>query len=151
MDTLPKVVAAFVETGRIFVGYRHLPLEAIHRQALTAAELAECGRQQGRFWPIHDALMPVPRLTGIDFMEVGHAAGLERHVVADCLNGGATGVVRGDAEAARAFGIRGTPTFLFGTRADDLTFRVLRQASGALSFEVFSKILDQTIQAAEVE
>jgi protein-disulfide isomerase len=43
-------------TGRARCIYRHFPLEAVHPNALHAAEAAEVAGAQGKFWQMHDLL-----------------------------------------------------------------------------------------------
>jgi protein-disulfide isomerase len=42
--------------GKVRVAYKHLPLVQLHPNAEKAAEAAECARDQGKFWEMHDAL-----------------------------------------------------------------------------------------------
>jgi protein-disulfide isomerase len=42
--------------GRIRFVFRHFPLEAIHPNALRAAQAAEVAGAQGKFWQMHDLL-----------------------------------------------------------------------------------------------
>src|SRR3979490_2569874 len=67
----PAVKLLFEEfVGRIRLVYRHFPLEEVHPHALRAAEAAECGGAQGKFWPMHDLLfdnqqhLKLPQLHG---------------------------------------------------------------------------------------
>lgn len=59
-DTLPRIVSEYVDTGKAFFAFRHLPLEAIHPHARRAAEAAECARRQDRFWTVHDTIFRSP-------------------------------------------------------------------------------------------
>src|SRR5688572_18105952 len=42
--------------GRVRLVFRHFPLEEVHANALTAAEVSEAAAAQGRFWEMHDQL-----------------------------------------------------------------------------------------------
>jgi protein-disulfide isomerase len=53
--------------------YRHFPLEDVHPHALMAAEAAEAAGAQGKFWPMHDALLAHSRRLDRAHLEV-HAA-----------------------------------------------------------------------------
>jgi protein-disulfide isomerase len=55
-DTFPLLNRRYIETGKVLFAFRHLPLDNIHSLAHRAAENAECARQQGKFWEMHDAL-----------------------------------------------------------------------------------------------
>lgn len=41
--------------GKVVFAYKHFPL-SIHPRAQKTGELAECARDQGKFWEMHDAL-----------------------------------------------------------------------------------------------
>ena len=42
--------------GKVLLVYKHFPLKQIHPLAQKAAEAAECARDQGKFWEMHDKL-----------------------------------------------------------------------------------------------
>jgi protein-disulfide isomerase len=42
--------------GKAKLVYKHLPLPQLHPNAQKAAEAAECARDQGKFWEMHDIL-----------------------------------------------------------------------------------------------
>src|ERR1044072_7876292 len=42
--------------GQVRFVFRHFPLEEVHPPALRAAEAAECGGGQVKFWAMHDLL-----------------------------------------------------------------------------------------------
>src|SRR5262249_44354520 len=51
--TLSRVLHA--NQGRVRLTFRHFPLD-FHRQARPAALAAECAREQGAFWEMHDQI-----------------------------------------------------------------------------------------------
>src|SRR3990172_5625253 len=84
-ESWPSLRQAYVNTGRVIVAFRHMPLETIPPLSLRAAEAANCGARQGRFWQLHDQLFAVPEKTG----SVG-AQNLREDVILQSV--GATGV-----------------------------------------------------------
>ena len=42
--------------GQVRLAYKYYPLERIHRNAMPAAQAAECAADQNQFWPYHDQL-----------------------------------------------------------------------------------------------
>ena len=56
-ETMPQVLTSYILTGKVKYSVRDFPLEEAHRNALQAAEAAHCANDQGKFWPMHDALM----------------------------------------------------------------------------------------------
>jgi protein-disulfide isomerase len=145
-ETLPDILKNYVDTGKAFVGFRHLPLEMMHPAARRAAEAAECGRREGKFWEVHDMLFSSPQaLVNITADAFGTIGGLDRTRFATCLKGQATSAVSRDVEDARSLGISGTPTFFFGVLDDNGSLRVHRRESGVIPYKAFATILDDLI------
>lgn len=47
--------------------YRHFPLDSLHQQARTEANMAECAHEQGKFWEFTDSVFKVtPSSDGMD-------------------------------------------------------------------------------------
>lgn len=143
-ETLPEVVSRYVDTGKVLLAFRHLPLEQIHKAALKAAEAAECAKQQGKFWQMHDSLFSdQKRLDEPSLLSRAGKIGLDPSAFRACLEGAMISRVRSDAGGASELKITGTPTFLFGTLELDGRVRVARRVSGAVPLRVFTGILDQ--------
>jgi protein-disulfide isomerase len=99
--------------ARVRMAWRHFPDPELHPGADLAAEAAEEAALQGRFWPMHEALLAhqgsfdAPGLTrlaaelGLDVEAFGAALAERRHRPA----------VEADQGAGRELGVRGTPTF----------------------------------------
>ena len=112
--------------------YRHFPLES-HLYAAKAAEAAECGGEQGKFWEYSDGLFDSKFTIEGDssLRQLAVAVGLERNAFERCL---ASGRFASRVAAHRADGIRrrmaGTPTFFVnGTRFEGaITADQLRRA-----------------------
>jgi Na+:H+ antiporter, NhaA family len=100
--------------GELRFAFRHLPLHEVHPDAQRAAEAVEAAAAQGAFWEMYDALYS----SGGRFAPAeldGLAAGLGLDVErfrAELIDGVHTARVGRDADAARAAGINGTPTFI---------------------------------------
>lgn len=103
--------------GRVKLLYRHLPLEALHPYAWSAALAAECAGDQGRFAAYHDLLYQLQDSIGrIGWTEFARRAGVpvvteleacmeeERH----------THAVERDVALARSLQLRGTPAIIVG-------------------------------------
>jgi protein-disulfide isomerase len=98
---------------RVRMVWRHFPDPELHPGADLAAEAAEEAAAQGRFWPMHEALLAhqgrfdAPGLTrlaadlGLDVEAFGAALAERRHRAA----------VEADQSAGRELGVSGTPTF----------------------------------------
>lgn len=55
-ETLPQIKKDYILTGKAKLIYRDFPLVQIHPGATPAAEGAECAKEQGKFWEMHDAI-----------------------------------------------------------------------------------------------
>lgn len=54
MEVEPKIVEAYVATGKVRLIYRHLL--QIGEGSLLAAEASECAGDQGKFWEMREAI-----------------------------------------------------------------------------------------------
>jgi len=115
--------------GRVRMVWRHFPDPELHPGADLAAEAAEEAAAQGRFWPMHDALLghqgsfDAPGLTrlgaelGLDVEALGAALAERRHRAA----------VEADQQGGRELGVSGTPTFFIGGRLVTAHWTALRE------------------------
>jgi protein-disulfide isomerase len=112
-ETFPRLKREFIDTGKVRFIMRDLPLD-FHPQAQPAAEAAHCAAAQGKFWPVHDALLA----NGSDSNDIERAA---RAVVPDmkafeaCRAAGTyRGTIAKNLALARSLGLDGTPAFVVG-------------------------------------
>lgn len=148
--TYPEIFKQYVETGKVQFAFRHLPLEGRHPAAFRAAEAAECARRQGKFWAMHDALFAAPSALSVDSLfTTAQAAGVDVIQFRRCMDGEATAQVRGDIADARTYGIRGTPTFLFGKTGPGGSVTVVRRESGAIPSRAFAVFLDDLLKSTK--
>lgn len=150
-DTFRRINEKYITTGKIKYVFRHLPLEDIHPQAFRAAELAECGRRQGRFWELHDQFFTTQRmLKERNLRKVAIATGLEPSRLDECLTGSARDQVLRDLADARALGAVGTPLFFIGRASANGTVQATHSINGARPFQVFQAVLDQLLGNIQV-
>jgi len=111
-DEFPREVAVI---------FRHHPIRS-HPHALAAARASECAAEQGRFWPLHDALYrEQPRIGVAPWSEFAVAAGVpDTARFQDCVTSDAPNpALRLDTVASRQLGVTSTPTLLINeTRID---------------------------------
>src|SRR5258708_23162758 len=120
-DTLPRLKATYIDTGKVKLIYRDFPLDGA---ALRAAALARCAPPE-RYFPLLDVLFQqqdvLSRAKGdkeqLDVLEkLGRQAGMRKETIDACLNsnelldGIAAMRLRGETE----FKIDGTPAFIIG-------------------------------------
>jgi protein-disulfide isomerase len=117
--------------------FRHFPL-ARHKDAPKAAEAAECARDQGRFWEMHDRLFEnAERLGPEDLKRHARAVGLDGAAFDGCLDSGRhEDRWRRDLADAESYGATGTPMFFVNGRL----------VSGAQPYEVFARVIDEELK-----
>ena len=150
-DTMPRLEADYIQTGKIRYVFRDFPIDQLHPEAIRAHEAAQCAREQGRFWEMHNRLFTGPGTHSDDDLNArASEAGVDLSALQACLESGRmTSVVRAVGADAIGLGANGTPAFFLGFR-DPATdqVRVVRGITGAQPYEVFQQTLDALIADA---
>jgi predicted DsbA family dithiol-disulfide isomerase len=135
--TIEAVLAKYPTQVRLV--FRHLPLDALHPHARTAAIASVCAEKQGKFWEYHAKLFENQHALGDeDLKKYASGLGLDMSAFDACLTGPeAAERVKVDAETARLAGITGTPAFFING--------IL--LSGAQPLEAFQKWIDMELAA----
>lgn len=143
-ESYPSLIREFVDAGRVRYVLRHLPLESIHPSARGAAQAAECARQQGKFWEMHDRLFANPQaLSRADLERTAEALGLGMPAFRQCVDSPAAAqAVSRDVEEAMRAGVTATPSFIIGATQPDGSVKALRRLSGAQPYPVFKAALE---------
>jgi protein-disulfide isomerase len=143
-EVWPRIKRDFVDTGKVRFIVRDLPL-SFHAHAQPAAEAAHCAAEQGRFWPMHAALLASDSdLSPQGLEHQASALGLDVARFRACVTERryAAVIARNAADAA-ALGLRGTPAFLIGTVEDG---ELRGQAvMGALPYGEFAAIIREAL------
>ena len=153
-ETYTQLKKNYVDTGKLKIVYRHMPL-SFHPAARPAALAAECAGDQGKFWEFHDTIfqeqskLNPKELTNpelyktITFGEAeikGWASkipGIDSNAFNECLAAGThNDKVGANINQAMSIGINGTPTFVLNGKL----------IVGAQPFEAFSYALDQSLE-----
>lgn len=139
-QSLPQLLEEYVDTGKVKLYYRHLPL-SFHPQARPAALASECANEQGSFWEYHDVLFDNNATIGTATTDtyVGYATelGLNGDQFRTCLESEKYAEnVDGDTTAAGAAGASGTPTFYINGQ----------QLVGAQPFASFKAVIDAELE-----
>lgn len=143
-QVLPEIQKRYVATGRLRLVFRHMPLQEIHPQAVMAAESAECARQQGKFWQMHDALFADQRLDEASLVEKARLNGVDLDQFSECVRGDGGIRVKQDLAAARALGLAVTPTFLLGRDVGGAV-KVEQILTGARGVDVFINAIESLL------
>ncbi|MEL7082953.1 MAG: DsbA family protein [Cyanobacteria bacterium J06597_1] len=124
----------------VMVVYKHLPLAAIHPEAVPAARASWAAGQQDKFWEYHDALFENQASLGEDlYVQLAQDFGLDvDRFNQDRNSSEALSAIEADLALANEFRFQGTPTFM----VNDFII------PGVPSLEGFEQILDQFEQNA---
>ncbi|MFT7582013.1 MAG: protein-disulfide isomerase [Myxococcota bacterium] len=136
--------------GRVQVQHRHFPLEGAHPHAVRAAVASQAAHRQGAFSCYSRTLYHTRKAwagLGTEGLEthLGVVAAMckldpERFTL-DLADGALVDKVRADQTAARALGVRGTPTFLVnGAKPATLRARPDRPVHSTLDSLVLSEL-----------
>lgn len=139
-NTLSQLVEEYVDTGKVKLYYRHLPLD-FHPQARPAALASECANEQDAFWDYHDVLFENNATLGTantdKYVEWATSLGLNANQFRTCLESEKYAEnVDGDSAAATAAQASGTPTFYINGQ----------QLVGAQPLTSFKAIIDAELE-----
>jgi protein-disulfide isomerase len=139
VETEPQIVAEYITTGKAKLVYRHLT--QIGEDSVVTAEASECAADQGKFWPMREALYTrqdeVYGAADLDATLIGFAQdlGLDAAAFEDCMQTRKhLGAVQADHRAATADGVRSRPVFDIAPGEQ----RII----GAQPLRVFQQLLD---------
>jgi protein-disulfide isomerase len=142
----PDLKAKYVDTGKVQLAFRHLPLP-MHKRAEPAAESAVCAAEQQKFWPVHDQLfLAAGKLEDGDLARYAADAGVEPSRFATCLSARATAEVKQDADAAKSLKLGGTPSFLIGRRTQGERVQVAEVVVGIRPLADFQRVVEKLLK-----
>jgi protein-disulfide isomerase len=146
-ETLPHVMANYVEAGLVLYVFRDFPL-AGQPQSPLAAEAANCAGQVGggsAYWAMHDLLFERQTAwsgkgdAGDILREYAAELGVNAADFGECLDSKATqNQVQDDLREGTARGVRGTPTFFINGRP----------LVGAQPYSVLAQAIDAALAPA---
>lgn len=139
-STLTKVLEKY--PGKVRLLFRHLPLDALHPQARSAAEASWCAQDQGKFWEYHDLLFAnAPKAAEDDLKHYAEQIVLDMRTFESCLSQNAhRDSVQRDIDEVTRLGMSGTPAFFINGRF----------LNGAQPLEKFVQLIDEEFARATV-
>jgi len=145
-QTLPALEKNYINTGKIKLVYKDLPLDNLHPNARPAHIAAECADEQGMFWEYHDVLFENQgqwsRLSSADLSsqltQYATSMGLNSASFESCLSSPSMAdEVNADFLQAASYGATGTPTFFIGNEKNGFIKLV-----GAQPYAAFQAAID---------
>jgi len=140
--TFAEIRKQFVDTGKVRFVVRDFPL-INHPFAFPAAEAAHCAGDQGKFWPMHDALFSDPgQLVQKRLIEHAQALSLDVDSFRSCLQTGQHKLeIQDQIQVAASLQVQGTPSFLIGKiTGGEVAGKIVL---GALTFSTFEAMLKE--------
>ncbi len=154
-NTLPQIKKEYIDTGKVRLVYRDLPLGFHEPAATTEAIAAECAREQGgdaTFFKYHDEIFNRTPANGVGINEEGLVSiakdlGLNSDNFKSCLTSKKyKDEVAKDLQDAQSLGATGTPTFFIGkTNPDGKEFEG-QKVVGAQPFSTFKNVIDSYLK-----
>jgi len=144
--TFPEIKKNYIDTGKMRLIVRDLPLEGLHPYALKAAQAAHCASDQGKFWEMKDILFKNQAKLDTDSL-AGYATkdlALNADTFKKCMaDGNHLKEINAEAKYAQSLGITGTPTFIVGkTAGDSVEGRVI---VGAVPYDNFATVINEVL------
>jgi len=145
--TYPEIKKNYIDTGKLRLIVRDLPLEGLHPYAMKAAQAVHCASDQGKFWEMHDLLFKNQNRLDADSLN-GYATkdlGLNGDKFKKCMaDGKHLKQIAAEVSYAQSLGITGTPTFIVGKAAGDSVEG--RLVVGALPYENFAAVINDALE-----
>ncbi|MEE8077270.1 MAG: thioredoxin domain-containing protein [Candidatus Binatia bacterium] len=139
-ETLPRLDTAYIQPGKVRFVYRHLAI--LGAQSVTAAQAAECAREQGKFWEYHDKVFTSKGRFASFALINRRLKGYAREVELDgkafdrCLDSGKYAQkIEEETGMGRALRARATPTFFINGK----------MLVGAHPFETFQRMIEEEL------
>lgn len=109
-NTLKELKAKYGE--RLEIRFKHFPLP-YHRSARSAAMAAECARDQGKFWEMHEMLFNGSPNFGFEwYRDYARTLNLDLEKFMSCYESGVKAeIIERDLKEGEERGVSATPTF----------------------------------------
>jgi len=148
-QTLPLIEENYINTGKVKLVYKDLPLVTLHPNVKPVHVAAECANEEGKFWEYHDVLFEKQsewqRLSSSDLqtklVQYADDFGMQTASFESCLNSPEmTEEVNADTLEAASYGATGTPTFFIGNEKNGFIKLV-----GAQPYTAFQAAIDSQL------
>lgn len=151
-ESLSQIKKEYIDTGKLKFVYRDFPLSP-HPAAEPAALAAECAKEQGKFWEMHNKIFQEQDKQGTgtiafaadDLKKWASQIGLNAAKFNQCLDSAKyKGEVEKDYSDGIAAGVTGTPASFIGKSTDSGVIEGTL-VSGAQPFSEFKTVIDQLL------
>lgn len=140
----PLLRENYIKTGKVKMVFRNF--QFLGSESVSAAEAAECAKDQGKFWAYHDAIYAAESKDGKEnngnlkkelFIDLAKSAFLDVSTFTSCYDSGKyASQVQNDTEDAQALGVNSTPT----------TFVNGQEIQGAVPYPQFQAVIENALK-----
>lgn len=150
-ETLPKIEQEYIKTGKVRYVFRDFPIVSIHKEAIKAAEAANCAGEQKKYWEMHDRLFANQKnLKPEDLPKHAEVLGLNRAAFEACLKSEKYfREVQADLRDGLRAGVKSTPTFFLGLTQKNSTITAATTVEGAQPYAVFKEAIEALLAEAQ--
>jgi protein-disulfide isomerase len=143
--TFPEIKKNYIDTGKLRLILRDLPLADMHPFALKAAQSVHCAGDQGKFWEMKELVFKNQnRLDADALADYAKDLALNADTFKSCMaDGKHLQEIGDDAKYALSLGINGTPTFILGKAVGDTVDG--RVIVGAQPLAVFEAAINEML------
>jgi len=155
LQVLPKLMADYVNTGKIKYVFVDYPIAQLHPDAFKSHEAAACAGDQGKYWQMHDLLFTnSPARDAAQLTASANLIGVDTKKFEACLNGGNGGThaaaIRESVARMQQLGVDGTPLTLIGlTPAPGAPMKIVSSVYGAKPYPEFKAAVDAALAQAK--
>ena len=155
LQTMPKVLAEYVNTGKVRYVFVDYPIAQLHPDAFKSHEAAACAGDQGKYWQMHDLLFTNSVARDASQLSANaNMLGIDMKKFDACLNGGNgsphAAAIRQSVARMQELGVGGTPLVLIGmTPAPGSPMKIVSYVYGAKPFPEFKSALDDALAQAK--
>ena len=146
LNTLPKLKRHYIDTGKLRIVMRDLPL-SFHKHARYAAHAVHCSGEQNKLWEMHDSILIASgKLTQKKISSYANQLKMDLSKYQSCMDSNRyMQQINKDAQDARKLRITGTPSFVLGKTSSDLMTG--KRIVGAKPFKAFDAEIKLLLQA----
>lgn len=150
--TVGELETQLVQTGRLEYVPVHFPLDAIHPDAVMAAQAAECANAHGKFRDMRKLLFAnAQQLAQPNLIKFAAELGISKPIFASCLSDESTKErVRQHINLAESVGVVSTPTIMVGVaEPNSRRIRIQKTHRGAVSFSAIAATVEAVAKTLE--
>lgn len=154
LQTMPQLVADYVNTGKIRYVFVDYPIAQLHPDAFLSHEAAACAGEQGKYWQMHDLLFTNSPAREVSQLTANAGMlGVDTKKFEECMNGGKGSKhapeIRQSIARMQQLGVEGTPLVLIGlTPQAGSPMKVVSFVYGAKPYPEFKAAIDTALAQA---